>query len=58
MDVFVRDLVTGITSRVSLDSSGNQLDSTLPFNEGMHVNDISADGALCRFQHQHPNRSE
>ncbi|MGB3511588.1 MAG: DUF4347 domain-containing protein, partial [Microcoleaceae cyanobacterium] len=42
-DIFVRDLETGITSRVSLDSSGNQI------NGSSSISSISANGRFIAF---------
>ncbi len=49
LDVFVRDLVAGTTSRVSVDSAGNQGTGT------SQVPDISSDGRFVVFESTSPN---
>ncbi len=46
-DVFVRDLLTGTTARVSVDSAGNQGDNTSHLFDTHHV--ISSDGRFVVF---------
>jgi Tol biopolymer transport system component len=58
-DVFVRDLVTGTTTRVSTDSSGNQANFTgITFGRDASASSnpsISADGRYVAFQSLAPN---
>ncbi len=44
-DVFARDLVAGTTTRISVDSSGNQADTGASFSGS-----VSADGSIIVFQ--------
>jgi Tol biopolymer transport system component len=52
VDVYVRDLVTGITTRVSVSSSGVPGDGESSFPVGTH---ISADGRYVAFESQATN---
>jgi Tol biopolymer transport system component len=51
-DVFVRDLVTGVTERVSVDSFGNE---GAEGYEGAYVESISPDGRFVTFDADFPN---
>jgi len=51
VDVFVRDRVTGVTERVSVDSSGNQADNSLHHYDGLPLScAISGDGRYVAFE--------
>ena len=55
IDIFVHDMQTGVTTRVSVDASGNQADGASNISSQIYGNPFSADGGFIAFASQADN---